>query len=364
MLVLVLFLKTVLYGDFCNLIPYILYFVITWLFFLKSNFWGSKINKLSTDTLSSNSPVKKTFHVSLNNYYLLSLILFLSSFFFMSGHESVSFWGHLQFNNFNIQLTQMILILIVAYYALLSSLSGNSSSYNSDFFFSVSNIILYSTLLFLTNTIYSFIFVLELSSITIFYNFVTARVFFKSDPYSTSQITNKNPQNYLSMLLFQYWSTFFSSILIFFSIISIYVKYNSTEFFFINYMIVSSELSIYSDKLFDTFIWVILTVGILLKLSITPFHLFKLEVYKGLPLLGILFYTTVYFLVNFIFFSIFLNFYLSGVKSLVSIFFIAYLVISIVYLISLLFDISSIKSFLGYSTIVNSMIFILLLFFI
>lgn len=145
---------------------------------------------------------------------------------------------------------------------------------------------------------------------------------------------------------------------------SIYIKYNSTEFFLLNYVNTASELSLYSNNLFDIFIWVMLTVGILLKLSITPFHLFKLEIYKGLPVLGILFYTSIYFLANFLFFAIFINFYISSVKAVTTLFFIAYVTLSTIYLVSLLFDLNSIKSFLGYSTIVNSMIFILLLFFI
>jgi hypothetical protein len=31
-------LKAVIYSDFCNLIPYLLFFVNSWVFFLKVNF--------------------------------------------------------------------------------------------------------------------------------------------------------------------------------------------------------------------------------------------------------------------------------------------------------------------------------------
>lgn len=38
------------------------------------------------------------------------------------------------------------------------------------------------------------------------------------------------------MLFFQYWSTFFSSILLFLSLSHIFMDYGSTDFFFMNYI--------------------------------------------------------------------------------------------------------------------------------
>lgn len=53
-------------------------------------------------------------------------------------------------------------------------------------------------------------------------------------------------------------------------------------------------------------------IGLVLKIGITPFHLFKIEVYRGIPFLSIFFYTTFYFLNYFIFFIVLFTSYLSS----------------------------------------------------
>lgn len=360
---LIVSLKTIFYSDFSSLVPYLIYFCSSWVFFFKVNFWGSKIKKISTDKLTANNPIKKTQFVTVCNFFLVCSLLFLTSLTLTLGYETSLFFGHLVVSNFNTLLIKSLLILMIVFFMLNLTSFANSLSYSSDYIFSITNIVLYSCLLFLSNSIFSFIFVLELSSITIFYNFVSAKSSFSKSPGSTKPSSlgvSGNPHQYLSMLLFQYWATFFSSILIFFSLILIFLKFNSTEFFLINYVYAISLNSMYEPSYQDVTIWTVFTLGLLIKLSITPFHLFKIEVYKGLPLLGILFYTSVYFLVNFIFFLVLFNIYLVNVKSVLTVFFIAYMILSSLYIISLLFDLSSLKSFLGYSTVVNTTIFILL----
>jgi NADH:ubiquinone oxidoreductase subunit 2 (subunit N) len=53
-----------------------------------------------------------------------------------------------------------------------------------------------------------------------------------------------------------------------------------------------------------------LLIGIFFKLGMTPLHLYKIEIYRGLPFITIFFYTTYFFLIWVVFFSHFFTFLL------------------------------------------------------
>lgn len=62
-------------------------------------------------------------------------------------------------------------------------------------------------------------------------------------------------------------------------------------------------------------LWVFFFTGFFLKLGGAPLHFFKVEVYKGLALVSIFFYTTIYFLSFFLFFVYLILVYLNVFKS-------------------------------------------------
>lgn len=98
-------------------------------------------------------------------------------------------------------------------------------------------------------------------------------------------------------------------------------------------------------------------LGLLMKIGLTPFHLFKIEVYRGLPLISLIFYTTLYFFVYFIYFVLLLNYHLDFLKLCLNSIFYLIIILGTIYIITLIFDITSLKSFFAYSTIINSMLF-------
>lgn len=94
-----------------------------------------------------------------------------------------------------------------------------------------------------------------------------------------------------------------------------------------------------------------------MKIGLTPFHLFKIEVYKGLPLISLLFYTTFYFYIYFTYFILLLNYHLDFLKLILNSIFYLVIIIGSIYTVLLIFDITSLKSFFAYSTIINSLLF-------
>ena len=103
---------------------------------------------------------------------------------------------------------------------------------------------------------------------------------------------------------------------------------------------------------------VVFILSIFFKLGLTPFHLFKVEVYKGLPYLSIFFYTTYYFIVLFIFFIFLLSDYLFSYISFYYLFLIFLLVFGSFYIIFLMFDVNLLKAFFTYSTVINTVGFL------
>lgn len=91
---------------------------------------------------------------------------------------------------------------------LINSLVTNNVNYNTDFFFAINNVVIFLILILFTNNIFSFIFLLELNSITIFYKFVCSKYWYKNNKNieeTKFDIDNRIiPKNYLNMLFFQY----------------------------------------------------------------------------------------------------------------------------------------------------------------
>jgi NADH:ubiquinone oxidoreductase subunit 2 (subunit N) len=132
--------------------------------------------------------------------------------------------------------------------------------------------------------------------------------------------------------------------------------FNSTEWTFLNLCNFFIKLPKYFYFYFFIFI-----LGFFLKIGLTPFHLYKIEVYKGLPFVTILIYTILFFIVYFLFFSILFLKNISAFYSYYWLSMLLLLLLGVCYIIFLLFDVNFIKSFFAYSTIVNLVSFVCLI---
>merc|ERR1711976_695499 len=95
-------------------------------------------------------------------------------------------------------------------------------------------------------------------------------------------------------------------------------------------------------------------LSVFLKLGSAPLHLFKVEIYDGLPYVSILFYTTFYVSVFFIFLLYFLSYLCFSLYNYI-IFIIVYFVLSgLIYIIfNSIFSIQLLKTLFAYSTLLN-----------
>ena len=169
-------------------------------------------------------------------------------------------------------------------------------------------------------------------------------------------------KNYLNVLFYQYWSSFFSSILIISTIYYMYVITGTTEWSIFNFVLnTNKQIYYFNNDAFLILLTITLIIGFVIKLGIAPIQLYKVEIYKGLPFLSIFFYTAFYFLVFFLYFSMLIIYFLSALHNYIWILLTIVSIIGIIYIISIIFDINMFKAFLAYSTIINSISFILII---
>lgn len=161
------------------------------------------------------------------------------------------------------------------------------------------------------------------------------------------------------MVFFQYWVTFFSTIFIVYFYINIFYIFGTSDFFLIQYLNAAGLESSYTADTLLRILLIVFIFSVLFKLGITPFHLFKVEVYKGIPFLSIFFYTTYYFVVFFIFFLFLILDLMAFFVNQYFFFLTLILFVGILYVVVLLFDVSFLKVFFTYSTVINTIGFLI-----
>ena len=296
------------------------------------------------------------------NWTIINFFFFLI-FIYTVKLDFYNFWfNHLKINNFNLNIIFLISILSV-FFLILSNLIKNSNiNYNIDYFSSIANLIIFIPIIFLSNTMYTFLFILELISLTILYKFSVSRNWFNNN---NQKFSRSLPKSYLNMMFFQYWANFFSSMLIMFSLFNVIYIFGSSEWIFIEFLQKNSYNNFSNQNLIlQIYIWISFFIGMFLKIGFTPLHLFKIEVYKGIPFISIFFYTTLYFLSFFMYFVLVVYNYINFFSNLYNLIFLVFIIIGLFYSIILLFDVNLIKSFFAYSTVVNAMNFMIVLYLI
>ena len=196
----------------------------------------------------------------------------------------------------------------------------------------------------------------------VFYQFVVSNNFHTKIKHSSSSyiLGFKNKQ-VLSLLFYQYWASFFSSVIIVYSISIIFFFFGSTNWYILNFLFNFSNHSFLSFDFFNKILLIVFfSFAFFLKLGFTPLQLFKIEIYKSLPFISIFLYTTIYFF-SYFFYFIFLNFfYFSSSWLIIWYIFFFFIVVGSFYSVSLLFDVSYLKAFFAYSTVINSISFSIL----
>jgi hypothetical protein len=346
--------------------PLFLFFILTWRFFISNNFFYYRIKPLSTDIINKTTPFKKLNYVVFLKWNLINLWMLSLSIFIIKSDSINFFWNHLTFNNFKFWCFFIFIFINSLLFFYFKIITKNNIPQSIDFFFALVNLSVFTPLIFASNTFYTLFFIMEVISCFLFYKFAVSKIWFNiniSNPTQQKNKFSKNfPKEYISMLFFQFWSTFFSSILILVSLLNLFYMLGTSEWIYINYLnVLNFNINYFDNYNFFFYMFLPLLIGVFFKLGVTPLHLYKIEVYKGLPFITIFFYTTYFFLIWVIFFSYLLMFLLFTFSNFWVIYITVGFILGVIFVISLIFDVRYMKAFFAYSTIINAVLILLIL---
>lgn len=361
--VFIFILLKILWSDYYFYLTYIFFFFSSWYLFFKVSFFSALETTQSTDKLVIKDRKSKNLDYYLFiRYYLFLLLLFLFFFFSTRYNTTTSLWQHFKYTNFNLNVTNVILIVNIVFLFVINSYNFNSEVLKFDFFFALLNLSLFLILLLFTNSFYSFFFVIELNSLLLLYKFLMSRLWYKdknSNKLNNTKTSKFSPRIFLNMLFFQFWSSFFSSVFFVYILIFLLFIFGTSEWGVINYLnhikSNSSFTTMHYYILFSLFLF-----SFFIKLGLTPIHIYKIEIYKGISFLSIFFYSTYYFLIFFFYFITLLLMHLSSFHIYTLNLLSLLVIFGFIYTVSLLFDINYIKAFFAYSSIINSLNFLII----
>ena len=342
------------FNDFYFFLNTSLLILFLWVFFFKLN---TNLQKITNNTTAVGI-LKINPNTTFVNFYFFLIIFIYANVYTIRGKNDIIWFNHFNLNNFTINLFYLFVFISFTTVFLLKVTTKKTNLIKSmDYIFAINNLIILLPCLFFVNTVFTFLFLLELISVTLLYKLVSSKIWFKNNK-NTKNLNNNIPQNYINMIFFQYWVTFFSTIFIVYFYVNLFYVYGTTEWSIINILTKLNTQNTHTHNNLTRLFILIFILGVFFKMGITPFHLFKVEVYKGLPFLSIFFYTTYYFVVFFMFFMFLLSDLLVFFVNQYFLFLTIILFFGCIYVIVLLFDINFLKAFFTYSTIINTIGFL------
>ena len=217
------------------------------------------------------------------------------------------FFNHMKITNFNIlllllfNLFSIIIFLILDFFFKKKILKNNEATLTIFFYFYILQFF------FFVNNLFSFIIILEFQSIVLLYFILTTttEIKYKSKSLSNNKsisYINQENQHFTNSLLFNYWMSFFGSLIIMFSIINIEKVFGFLQWDQIHFFSLMWQQQIFNySYIFLFFFWVPFFFGFLIKISYLPFHVWKPEMYKGLSFFSVFFfYDDLFFFIDFV----------------------------------------------------------------
>ncbi len=353
--------------NFVIAVPSFLFFIFTWYayFVINSNSFSSLI--LKRDLLKSRMRNIDFNYNGYNNFFVfLAILAYICLYFFViRGFEDCYFFNTFFFSNFIFSVFFYNLSLNLFFFFVFIFILKNSQNTNVslDYVVSIITILFFLPYIFFCNNILIFFFFLELASNLILYNLLGTVSWFSS--FSKQVLLKKEvsvSKYFFNVIFFHFWASFFSSVLLIYSIINFYLVFGTTEWFYINFLSGFLFKGLYfNSNLFIYLNLCIFFISFLIKLGVSPFFLFKLEIYKGLPLYNIFFYSFIYFFYFFSIFFLILYYYLPTLLESIYFLLTFFLLIYSILTIFFLFDSALLRNFFAFSSLINSVNLLILI---
>lgn len=290
------------------------------IYFLNLNY---SLSKFCSKQVKFTSFLKKTQYKNLSHSFVfiffIVLLFFFFYFFMLKGFQKTIFFNLIYLNNKSFYFTFFYIFFLYFFFMFKGViLKTFFFKNNSDFLISLILLLFFSISIFFSNTLFSFFFNIEVLAILMSYFISSSKEFFlfNKDTSVNLELKSKKKKEFFNTIFFNFWSSFFSSIFLLYSMLNIYFIFGTTEWSVLNFLLnISNENEYFYNKNNVFFIFFIFFLSCIFKLGLPPFFFFKIEMYKGLPLFITYFYSTFFFFSYFssfffIFFIFFTNFYI------------------------------------------------------
>lgn len=346
---------------------FIIFYKIWTFYFLNLNYSLSKFcTKQTTISIFFDKNLKKFNIFYFWNFFLNIIVFLLSFFFFFKSTECFLYFNSLIILKFNHAFISLYFILALNFVYFSSKFINLFYFFKNNLDFVTSLIFLFAMcpFIFLSNNLLSFFFFIELASLLTFYMLISSRDFF----FSNKKILNKNLKNtegkkFFNVIFYNFWSSFFSSMFLVYSILNLFFVFGTTEWAFLNFLTMLYFQSYsFNASIPLFFIFFIFFIASIFKLGLSPLFFFKIEIYKGLPINMLFLYSTVFFFFYlasffFLFFKFFFAFFLYF-----SSFFFFFFFSSLGFFFYYIFRANNLNVFFSLSSVINT-IFLFFLFF-
>lgn len=336
------------------LVIYIYVYIFIKYYFNKLILLNSKLNSLTFNyfKLKYNIQNISMFIYILNNIYYYYIFIFFQLFWILTYYFN---WQNNNiFNSFYLSSANYLFYIILFISLIFTFLIFKKNLFYQKNHESLSAYFLFFITLFyylLTNNLLTLAFIFEFQSLIIIY-IISNLFYLKNNSYLNFTKINKQPVWYFNSLIYQFWSSFFSAILL---IISILIFFKN--FFFIDWINLEAYTYMLSIKFFNTNLNELLIYfsplifTLFFKLGLLPFFFWKPEIYKNFTLELLFLYITFY-IFSIIFFVLFMFFnYFFLIQHIFLIFYYPTVIISLIFLPFLFYAITEIRIFISYSSI-------------
>ena len=93
------------------------------------------------------------------------------------GTNSILLYNHININNYTVSVLHTFIIVGLLCFFLINCVTIRSNLVRGiDYIFSLNNIVVVLPYLFFTNTVFTFLFVLEVVSVIVFYNLISSKI--------------------------------------------------------------------------------------------------------------------------------------------------------------------------------------------
>jgi hypothetical protein len=259
--------------------------------------------------------------------------------------------------------------LIFLFFSLIlitvSSLTYFSASEIYDFFITKYNFFYWLIIIFMANSFFTVIFVIEVLSTLVFLLLVTSvfssTFFYRNVSFDSSFfLQSLLPYTFLNSIIFLFWVSLLSSLNLFVFLIYVSLNLMTFDWFLLEHIFSYYTSTATLNNLFTTgLIWFFLIFSIFLKCGIAPVFFWKPAFFKGISMLSLLFYIIFFYFLLFIFIIYFLIIYLHELFYFYSLIIFTFVLSGLVMLLSILCESFYLKTFFAISSILNSLLVLL-----